>query len=266
MGQEFEEKIEGILKRLPKLAIVAFAVRCAWRVFPLLEPLLERGGSKAKHVDVLKRALSIAEEFAGGSTAEFVSDLTRSAGGIISGAHSATVEAINCAACAADDAAYAAKDAVTYYPANAGRAAARSAAGVATWSIRAAAYATEAAGGNDSVSATRRLTIEDAEHLLRLSDEGGWDDETPVEQFVFGTMWPDDTPDWARSDTKNSDGDVLELHIELDGDLSDEDVTEKVLALLEDADGVCYELGGGGLVIDEIQIESEKGAGVGEPV
>jgi len=61
-------------------------------------------------------------------------------------------------------------------------------------------------------STLRREIAEDLTHLLTLSSERSWTDETPVPATVFGPLWPDDTtPDSARHGTRSP---LDQLHAE----------------------------------------------------
>ncbi len=277
MGLEFTEKIKRLVKQLPRRACVAFAVRCARRVFPLFE----RWDREGKYVDAVKQANNVADEFAGSAA----DDATYAAIG--TGFVNREVADVASRASVATEAASAAADetvATKIHDHNHGvprgkkaacelAAAAGNAAHAAAAAANSAAYAAAAAGiyaieaaASAAANCDIAIICEDAERLYTLSREEGWEDETPVEQFVFGAMWSGETPDWAKSESVETDGDAVELSIEIDGDLSDEEIKKKVLELIAQADGVHVEMGGGGLKIRDIDIESEKRARVGAPI
>lgn len=238
------------LRELPSKTLVAFAARCARRVLPfVLNSHLE-----LTHKAAVERAIQVVEEFAGSdgivpgavraaaagaieavvaarasvscrgsaaSEADFFESFGAPAkpgdANIISA--NAAVDAARAAiACAYADAAWSAAAAALAVSTDA------EAATASARAMKAADTAVSAAGSAASAASVVFVALmadasaaitKDYNLILEEATRGRWTDETVVPPAVFGELWPEGEPDWARltlaisgdhSDTGNPQG------------------------------------------------------------
>jgi hypothetical protein len=168
---ELKNPTEEEIARLPRLAQVAFAARCARRILPLVT--MDWPGVPAEHAEAVVRAVELAEVAAAGTPSDKDALAT---------------------ARAADRAARAAA-----WAARAGAQAAAMAAASAADSIWAAtaAHAAVAAGAVVADAAVRA----DFDRLAAAAAVKKWTDGTPVPPEFFGPLWPEGTPlGWPGED------------------------------------------------------------------
>lgn len=187
------------LMGLPRKARVAFAARCARRVFPVFKLV---HGLPDKNWNALNSAIRTIENLAGGdgnANANAAADIVRVVAYAAADIARDVSEAIRDDA----DAGYAAADA------------ARAAAYVARGTTYDDAIRDDAANAANAASASLRclqkvVTVgtvghltsiaRDFDRLQRLAKRENWTDETPVPPSVFGPMWEDPPPAWWNDD------------------------------------------------------------------
>jgi hypothetical protein len=247
------------IARLPRWARIAFAARCARRVFPLFS-YQWKSAPKALS-DAVSLALESAEATAArkGANASRASAAANRATAAASSARSveaplaavAVADAASAAACAAraaladlgtdDD-----YDPLTLLLLDDTSADAASAA------VIAADYAGVANG--HIVAAIRR----DCDIVASLTRSEHWTDNTPVPAEVFGPPWPDGPPPgWPGSEPSSGKSGLL-LVIEVPEGLSGERVLELIAGCASKADALDRAYGGHGLELDEGDIEVES--------
>ncbi len=172
---------EEALRKLPRLAVVAFAARCARRVLPVY-----RASNPAeKDLRAVERVVDLAERYAAATvTASFDAAAVETATVFVTG-HAARASSL-----AASAAYNAASDAYDY---------ARGAADIG----RVASIARSACAAATSVTAARDMAAairHDFDDLLRASRRDSWTDDTPVLPEFFLPMWPQGEPEgWPGS-------------------------------------------------------------------
>ncbi len=184
---------EDDLKKLPLLAIVAYAVRCARRVQPILDAI----PNFAAHGAAVEQAISLAERFCVGQDLNDAPDAAEraadAAGRAAAVARSfAGGSAVALAAGAAQAAAQAAAAVEDFWaqPDSADRVA------------RAATYAAGRAGravAADRYAAVSAAARADYDRLLELnpgSDDNLGQPIDPKEDGPLGSLWPDGAPEW----------------------------------------------------------------------
>ncbi len=229
MSNEQQTPTEDDLKKLPRLAIVAFAARCARRALPISEASSVTTPSELKAIN---EAISQSEQAAcGGNIAAYAS--------LDAAMHDARGAAYGRAANAADDVVKAWRgalnapvdiDAQSVAPAQVACDRARAVANsiTAAYAARIAAieeantvkaaacaaysayhahvYAAIASFDYDSPRKAIQAMWRDYKLLLAGTKEHGWTDETPVPPSFFGPMWPEGDPEgWPPTETGNSD-------------------------------------------------------------
>lgn len=166
------------IAKLPRLAIVAFAARCARRVQPLF-------GGGEKHTTAVRIAIEVSEQCAAGNEA---TDPHTAAHGARVGTGSAVAATAGSAAAA------------SYAATSAGNATAMSAAKPAAAAASCAASSVDYAKEAATTAAIRR----DFDLLLEASERENWDDDTPVPPEFFGPMWPDGEPEgWPKGEGRS---------------------------------------------------------------
>ncbi len=177
----FEVIVRDKVEKLPRLAKVAFAARCALRALPLFEKWADESGYEHKHrvADAIEAASLSASDSTADSAVVAASGASSSAVAASGAATEAASEAAIAAAAAADAAAYAASEAVD------------------------AAIAALRSIGNESYA----YILADLDVIIKAAMEGRWTDTTPVKNNVFGAMWPGSKPEgWpAGNDTSNEE-------------------------------------------------------------
>jgi hypothetical protein len=234
---------------LPRWAQVAFAARCARRVFPLFteEPLYAEGLG----IPLVRRAIDLAEQFASGSdrSEDDVEKIAAVATKVyeVSGGTNSSRAAASTALTAARAAA-AAFHARATDPASLDATAARIEA-----VAKAASSAVQQAGffKTDAQPEIRR----DFKTVLELSMKNAWTDDTPVPPSVFGPIWPDGTPDGWPEEVDSND---IILEIDVPDDATDEELLRIATDLAIRADALDREGGGHGLDIEELEITAEE--------
>ena len=223
---------ESKIAQLPRWAQVAFAARCARRVFPLF-----RSGWKTapeQHSHAIMRAIEVAESAATAAVSDVHTAYAAAAG----------ADAAANAAEAADDA-DAAADAAAATAARAAYAAADGAAAAAD----AAAFAVDATDANADV--TVRIAIRaDFERLKRSAAAEHWTDETPIPPTVFGPLWPGGSPPgWpgASGGSHRAKPEIEPLVVVsfVEGDFT----ADEIALFLEHVSTTYREVGGNGLKV-----------------
>lgn len=212
---ENENTFKSELQKLPALAVVAFATRCARRVQPLASPCanevavalafaenistgqIRNSAEFDAAVDAINSANAALEDFARGASNTPASRASVSAA-------SAASDALNAAVTA-----YLANDAfkLSGYnlkflnEANNGYAATTSAAETAVFStILAATFSLSSKAPSPSAtSAYSAFKMHLHNDLLRLHEQvrsNALKNDTPVLQEVFGPLWPEGAPNW----------------------------------------------------------------------
>jgi len=185
------------IEKLPRWARVAFAVRCARRVFPIL--CRRWPSAPTAHLQALENAVSVAERCASASDAADVFGAAATAYTTAASLESSVVLIASNAAGEADPdggvylAARAAAEAadVAYYAVLADPAPVRDASGVAA--TAAAAMLRVASDPSDLLFIRR-----DFERFRWLEKKHGWTDDTPVSPDAVGPLWPRGrVPHWA---------------------------------------------------------------------
>lgn len=164
---------EEEIANLPRWARVAFAARCARRVFPLLRHFWQE--SPNQYASAVVHAIESAEESAilGSVDASSIESIATDA--VVAAGAARTIPRAAAVARAAKTAAD--SDPIAYQYADAGR----------VWD---AALAAVEAADSSVVNFLRR----DFDHLLNLSKWQHWTDDTPVPPEVFGPLWPEGPP------------------------------------------------------------------------
>ena len=203
---------KGEIALLPRGAQVAFAARCARRVFPLFKAYCLK--APKENIARVQRAIETAENAFPLSTAPSHSlSLNSSIGAFFSSAFAAPPHETdqggthNASARAAASAAHAA---TTAWLANEAVSAPAERASYASDSVSTAAsgaayIAAEAARAiNDEVRARTIVAFQrDLEKLNTFAQKEGWDDNTQVPPEFLGEMWPDGLPQgWPVEDPK----------------------------------------------------------------
>jgi len=208
---------EQEIAQLPRLAVVAFAARCARRVQPLFD-----GGEPERRA--LQDTIQYAESEGYGKYIPYHDACT---------AIEATVAAAN-----DNTAANAANDA-NAYAANAAASAAVNAANAANANANDAAKANDAAReaahaaivANKAIgayAAVQRAIRSDFVRLMEAARRKNWTNATPVPLEFFGEMWPDGEPDWVSNAAQTAERhETKALEVLIDpGDASKEDLAE----------------------------------------
>ncbi len=231
--EKFEQEIERIVDKLPTTARVALAVRCAKRVIPVFKSW----DTEKKFVRDVDSAINTAEAHTFGSTVSLSSATAFAASVKAAGVASVQVSAANAAAYAVSGAIDAAICSIGFQHG-----------ATATFTVS----VVNAAASIDAANA--RYILRDAEQLLRLAKEGGWSDRTPVPVTAFGPMWPDGPPAWARFKGVPK---ALELELVCPEGMSDDEFVSRLSDLVGEMDDYHRSIGGEGLDIDTLEIESE---------
>lgn len=186
------------VEKLPRFARVAFAARCARRVFPILRRCWP--SAPADHLATLENAVAVAEKCSSESGVDEAFAAAAAAYTVANNSESYRVLVATNAACGADPnyavylAARAAAEAadVAYFAVLADPAPVRVASGVAA--VTAAAMLHVASDPRDLLVIRRDYT-----RFSWLAKAHGWTDETPVSPNVVGPFWPPGrVPRWAR--------------------------------------------------------------------
>jgi hypothetical protein len=175
---------EEVISKLPRWAQVAFAARCARRVYPLLSYFGSNYDSELGE----RNSVYYAERRAANPSTAVTGTL--SLGGVVVKDYETNpgFDGNNAAA------------AVFHTASNALWAANASADRVYTWvSAHAAAAAANAVlavqqGLSGREAAVRSAIIRDFDHLAHLAEWHHWTDDTPVPPEVFGPLWPEGPP------------------------------------------------------------------------
>ena len=218
---DLDEPDETQLARLPSLALVAFAARCARRVQPLYRPTFDVY-DPPKQLGAVDYAIAAAEVH--GSTIPTKEVVSRSvAAGAVKGAYIAAERGLFADAIyAATAAAYAARM-VRWFPDNLHVRVMTTAFNVAHQSAL-AATASEQNGNIGAESAVLTAVKHDYGLLLNAAAAESWTDETPVPPEFFGPLWPfGPPPNWPVKE-EDSDGAELVLEIEVPDDATDEEI------------------------------------------
>jgi hypothetical protein len=236
---------DEILK-LPRWARVAFAARCARRVFPYF-----RDWKKAddKQVKAVEQAISLAENDA--SNGHVSAATARAADAADAAARAADADAAARAADAAAKAAAAAAGYAAGYAAAARAAAARAAASAASAARAAAAAAASAAAAAAYAAADAksiRFIRSDYERLIQLSSRLHWTDETPVPPEVFDTL---NSPVSESAFPDPIRGLILELYAK--PDVPAKDVEDALFDIYDALNDLHMARGGGVLEVDKFR-------------
>lgn len=258
--QENEPRIptKEEIAELPRWAKVAFAARCARRVYPLFE--LGWPEAPAKHKKAIIEAIEFAEKAAADAT--FAAPAA---------ADKADVVANN----AYDDnaAAYAA------YAARASADAVRTAIAANT-NVAADTVddATDAADAADDVAPVTNVNYIillishiwlDFNELYITAISNKWTDDTPLPLTFFGPLWPDGEPNWkdilSEQDTKevnkeNKSEKGLSIQAVIPDYISAEQASVELIKLFDALSEYHIACGGNGLVIEDFQTFVKEGA------
>ncbi|MFC1636331.1 hypothetical protein ACFL5Z_15990 [Planctomycetota bacterium] len=239
---------EKEIAKLPRLAIVAFAARCARRVQPLFASIWPE--VPEKHKKAVTGAIKITEEIA--ADRRVTADATDAKG---------VFKTIN-----ATDAAYAAVKTAAY-AADAAFATDLDTAYVAYTAARAAFYA---------AYSTNHITCINADftRLKQAAKKENWTDETPVPPEFFGPLWPDGEPDWKkfittrkkrrrRKGKKRGSQQGLSIQVVVPDSASEEQVTEELIGLFQSLNEYHIAHDGNGLTIEDFQSFVRDGVLVG---
>jgi len=257
------------IARLPKLARVAFAARCARRV-----QLLHKAGplnGDEMSVGSADRAIAISERCGETADAADYAEIidTENVGGIY------VVAATGAAANAANAAAHAAYAAFYANDPGAGNAVAAGDDAYAA-AYHAAAHAAFSAhrssdAGFDAITyaATGAIAqiLRDFELLEAAAEREHWDDDTTVSPAFFGPMWPNGAPDgWPADETRKED-EVSELVVELEvpEGVTDEQLYKIAVRLAKRADKLHRAYGCRGLELRSIDVEEDAHVREGAP-
>jgi hypothetical protein len=225
------------LEKLPLLALVAFAARCARRVQPLYR-LPKDYPHKIEYERAVERALQMAETFAAGMANILVVDKVVADHTVM-----AAVEA---------EAAKAAAEAAVYAAEAASNAARPSGAAVVT-AVTATDENAKAAVDKPFSGYVARAAESDYEKLLAL-DLGNYPDlgrtVDPSESGPLGPLWPDEAPGWYVNALEADSGPATPVDIYFDvAEFGDEEIAE-ILGRFSD---LYHALSGDVLVIDRTE-------------
>jgi hypothetical protein len=270
VGAKVRLPTEEELRTLPRWARVAFALRCALRVRPLLTHFWP--DAPRKRVEAIDRALTLTQA-AVESPASVSEGRLRSAAAAAAAAHAArdahadahaaahaaARATADAADAAADDAyAYAADDAYAYaaYAANAARDAAAYAAHAAVAAYAARATATAAAALADIADAMRH----DCELLRALAEAERWGDESGVDLGRLGALWPEGEPEGWPARDEDGEPSYLKVEIAVPAGLDGEELrshNERVAAFFAELSALHTAMGGNGLkLLDADSVET----------
>ncbi|MAY75651.1 MAG: hypothetical protein CMJ31_13230 [Phycisphaerae bacterium] len=158
---------EEELARLPRNAVVAYALRCAMRVRPLVEVYWPN--APRKQLAAIDRAITLVQAAVTNPASTSASELSHAA--VAADAAANAADAANAAAARAALAARAAAAADTAHAAHAAHAAAAS-----------------------NVAAANAAAGADYNTLAHLAREDGWADDTGIDVERLGPLWPQGTP------------------------------------------------------------------------
>jgi hypothetical protein len=258
---------EAELRQLPRLAVVAFAARCARRVLPLFE---RAKGMREyeKHRSAVEEAVHQAEAVATGTVevARVATAAAAAAAATAADAKAAQYAALTAATAA--NAAEADSANVAIHAAATAAVAGSAVSAEATAAANAAVSAVSAAAISNALAARARITSvayrairRDYELLLAWTQQG-WEIETFLPE-VFGPIWPEGPPPgWPEEQTLEGDqgsGDIGEivLEIKVPEGATDEEALRVVQMLTDLADRTYRSVGGRGLKVTETNITDE---------
>lgn len=166
------------IAQLPRWARIAFAARCVRRVQPLYEGLWP--DAPQKHISAIEHAIALAERTAAIGLSESYESIARKA------------------ATAADPAIHRAAAYVAYAASSAAAASGTSDITPACEAMDSVYAAVNSTGSEEIQSKIIKGICRDFEGLKLQSSEKEWSDRMSVPQDVFGPMWPEGEPDWAK--------------------------------------------------------------------
>lgn len=269
-GMASDERVElpsaKEIATLPRWAMVAFAVRCAQRVRPLLEPAWP--DIPNERLDAVDRAIGLARASAASpaSASEahlrlVADDAARTAGWAVDRASEAGEHVASTAVAATDVAVFAvvgeldAVDSVSHVIDHANEAARHS-------------YYAAVSEASDSVDiglvalAFRTAIRRDFDVLRRLAESEGWTDETGVDVDRLGPLWPEGVPEGWPEDTEfeRRDEQLLEIGFKLPPMPDRAEVRaalrKKLIGVLTSANAMHLAEGGSGLKIAKAKMYS----------
>ncbi|MEO1716085.1 MAG: hypothetical protein AAFR76_03140 [Planctomycetota bacterium] len=247
---------EEELLRLPRLARVAFAARCAERVQAVYEAAFSEGALpdvSTKHLNAVQKAVALARAFA--NDPENMKPVDQD------GFMNFTEEAMS-AALHADSLSH---DQGTSYNAAAAASRAVKAADSAAFrhdyftaqsASEASSAAAQAASAYAAIDFARTAMRCDLELLKAAASREEWNDERPVSPDFFGPLWPEGEPEgWPEEGREVRAGDeVFSVTLDLPADVSDDEIENLVRELSVRLDESHVAEGGRGVVIDSIDL------------
>lgn len=230
-----------LIDGLTRWAAVAFAARCARRVYPLCEA----AGRELAHVIAVREAIELAEraaavgngEEAQARASEWRAELAGS--GLLGGAGAYD------AACAASEAADAVARAA-FSDHNPDVAADDHDGDWRYSTLGAIEYAVQAIAGWGTA---KEQIGQDATVLRQRAREGGWTDDTPVAADAFGPLWPGGPP--AGWPSQEYDG--FSLYVTAPESVGPTTIAEDVVALFKALNDVHLACGGQGLTLEKLE-------------
>ncbi len=246
---------EEEIAKLPGSSIAVFASRCAQRVTPLYR-LPEDHPELASHIRAVRSAAFPVLQWQTYGDSRKASEAASIAAALHDSAHYV-------AASYAANAAHYASDTATTHD------------GIATAAYNAATAATTAADLEDSEAIMRRLVKRDFEKLRQLGHLMQTMTTDSIERM--GTLWPDGEPDWfiegkewqnnvlKKAAAAEIGDSYVELEFSIPEGMSDDELAEFVRQTAVRADQLQRDMGGHGLIVDDLQIHADVLVTEGQP-